>query len=83
MTLALFGDIIGLVGAATILSAYAYQTIGGNAADARYHLLNLLGATMLGISLTIHFNLASMLLEFAWAAIALYGLVSRLRARKL
>ena len=80
MTIALFGDLIGFAGALTILAAYAYQTIFGRAADAFYYAGNLLGATLLGVSLTIHFNLASLLLEVAWAAIALYGLFKVLRS---
>ena len=81
MSRALFGDICGFLGAAAILSAYAYQTIGKRDPNALYHGLNLLGAVLLTVSLTIHYNLASLCLEFAWGAIALYGLARRWRAR--
>jgi hypothetical protein len=79
MSMALFGDIIGFAGALTILAAYAYQTILGRPADSIYYAGNLIGAVLLGVSLTIHFNLASLLLEIAWAAIALFGLVKVMR----
>jgi hypothetical protein len=81
MTVALIGDILGFLGAGTILAAYAYQTLLGREADVTYYVGNLLGASLLAASLTIHFNMASLFLEIAWAAIALYGLVGRLRAR--
>ena len=81
MSVALLGDILGFAGAAMILAAYAYQTVLSRPADALYHAMNLVGASLLGASLTIHFNLASLCLEIAWAAIALFGLVKVVRAR--
>jgi hypothetical protein len=81
MTTALLGDLLGFAGAATILAAYAYQTLLGRPADALYYSGNLLGATLLALSLTIHYNLASLCLEAAWAAIALYGLIKTVRSR--
>lgn len=79
MSWALFGDIIGFLGAGSILAAYAYTTIGKRDADALYHVLNLVGAILLGGSLTINFNLASLCLEVAWGIIAMYGLFGRIR----
>jgi hypothetical protein len=83
MSVALFGDVIGFAGALTLLAAYAYQAVLGRPADVTYYSGNLLGAILLGASLTIHFNLASLLLEIAWAAIALFGLVKVMRGRTL
>ena len=79
MTTALFGDIIGFVGAGLILAAYAYLTFGTRGANLAYYLLNLAGAVTLGISLVIHFNLASLCLEIAWAAIAIAGIARTMR----
>jgi hypothetical protein len=79
MTMALFGDVIGFTGALVLLAAYAYQAVLSRPADATYYLGNLLGAVLLGGSLLIHFNLAALLLEIAWAAIALYGLAKVMR----
>ncbi len=81
MTLALFGDVLGFAGALTILAAYAYTAILSRPADSWYHLMNLVGATLLGGSLLIHYNLASLCLEVAWAAIAIFGLVKVVRAQ--
>ena len=81
MSWSVFGDIMGFLGAGAILSAYAYQTIGGRDPNALYHALNLAGAALLTVSLSIHYNLASLCLEAAWGAIALYGLVGRVRKR--
>ena len=81
MTLATFGNILGIVGALAVLAGYAYQTIGKRPANATYYLLNLFGALLLAGSLTIHVNLASLTLNFIWAVIALYGLVGVWRAR--
>jgi hypothetical protein len=82
MTTALLGNVLGGVGAVTILAAYAYQTLLHRPADALYYTGNLVGASLLAVSLTIHFNLSALLLEIAWAAIALYGLIGKLRARE-
>ena len=81
MSIAILGDVLGFAGALTILAAYAYQTVLSRPADALYYSGNLVGASLLGTSLTIHFNLASLCLEVAWAAIALFGLIKVLRAR--
>ncbi len=79
MSWSTFGDIVGFIGAGAILAAYAYLTTGDRNADTRYHLLNLIGAVLLGVSLTINYNLASLCLEVAWGIIALYGLYGRFR----
>jgi hypothetical protein len=79
MTLTAIGDLLGFLGAGTILAGYSYTTFGKRDPDAVYHLLNLAGAVLLGISLTINYNLASLCLEVAWGGIALYGLTARLR----
>ncbi len=83
MTLSQFGDLMGFAGAGAILAAYGYTTFGKHDADARYHALNLLGAALLGVSLTINYNLASLCLEGAWGMIALYGLIERWRTGRL
>jgi len=67
-------DAIGFAGMACIIAAYAYQT--GSSAPNPYvqHGVNLMGAALLAISLTVHTNMASMVLEAFWAAIAIWGL---------
>ncbi|MDG2002781.1 MAG: permease [Novosphingobium sp.] len=59
---------------ACIIFAYAYIT--GFRAPNPYiqHGVNLAGAALLAVSLTVNTNMASMVLEGFWAAIALWGL---------
>ncbi len=68
----------GFAGALIILTGFARQTLRQSAPDFPYHLANFLGASLLAFSLVINFNLPALLLELAWAGIALYGLI-RLR----
>lgn len=67
-------DILGFAGALTILVGYAYQTLRQASPDLLSGSLNFVGASLLAISLTVHFNLPALLLEVAWALIALAGL---------
>jgi hypothetical protein len=82
ITISQLGDILGFMGAGAILAAYAYTTFGKRDPNLLYHVLNLLGAVLLGVSLTINYNLASLCLEVAWGAIALYGIVARMRSSR-
>lgn len=75
-------DMIGLVGMALIIIAYAYQTAKDDPNPFIQHLTNLGGAILLIISLLVHMNLASFVLEFFWVLIAGYGLVRAMMARK-
>lgn len=66
-------NIAGFIGSITILSGFARQTWTNAPPDLIYHLANLIGASLLAYSLTVHFNLPALLLELAWAGIALVG----------
>ena len=72
---------IGLLGTACISFAYAYAT--GSRAPNPFvqHGVNLLGAAFLTVSLLVNCNLASVVLEVFWAAIALWGLAKAWRNR--
>lgn len=74
-------NLIGLCGTVCIIFAYGYAT--GHSAPNPFvqHGVNLLGAAFLTVSLLVNFNLASLVLEFFWAAIALWGLAKAWRAR--
>lgn len=67
-------DIAGFLGAIIILGGFAWSTLRNAAPDLPYHLANFTGASLLAFSLSINFNLPALLLELAWAAIALFGL---------
>ena len=72
---------IGLIGSAILVAGYAYSNMAARVNFALFNVLNLVGALLLIVSLSVHFNLASMLLEIVWSAIALLGLAKALRSR--
>lgn len=74
-------NIIGLMGSALFIGAFAYSNISASMNFVLFNLLNLAGAFLLIVSLTVHFNLAAMVLEVAWAIIATFGLVKAWRGR--
>jgi hypothetical protein len=74
-------NIVGLIGSAIMVIAFAYSNLTKRMNLVLFNLLNLLGAVMLGASLMVHFNMASLALEIVWAAIALFGLVKALTGR--
>lgn len=72
---------IGFAGMGCIILAYAYITGVERPNPFIQHGVNLLGAFLLAISLTVHTNLASMVLEAFWAAIAIWGLAKAIFGR--
>jgi hypothetical protein len=78
----LASSIIGYVGAGFIILLYFLNQTGAlSSSDLRYPALNLCGAALLLISLTVHVNLPSVVIELFWAAISIYGIGRCLRAR--
>ena len=78
-----FPDVIGLIGVALILIAYAgVQTDRLLAKDWRFSAVNGLGAVLILISLIYSFNLASFVIEIAWLTISAYGLWRAWRRRR-
>lgn len=80
MTLDL-ATIVGLIGSALMIIAYAYSNMAKRIDFLVFNLLNFVGSLLLIWSLTVHMNMASMMLEIVWAAIALFGL-AQVRRRK-
>jgi len=74
-------DIVGLIGSALFIAAFAYANLAKAFDKVWFNLANLIGALLLLASLWVNFNLAAFVLEVAWAGIALVGLVAALRAR--
>lgn len=72
-------NVIGLIGSALMVIAYAYSNMAKILNFTRFNLLNLIGSLLLLYSLTVHFNMASFALEVVWALIALIGLAKALR----
>jgi hypothetical protein len=77
----LLADIIGLIGSAIFLAAFAYANVAKQLNKVAFNLANLVGAILLLISLSVTFNLAAFVLEAAWGAIAAVGLVLAVRAK--
>ncbi|MCB2072255.1 MAG: permease [Novosphingobium sp.] len=74
-------DIVGFAGMACIIFAYGYITGSKHPNPFIQHGVNLLGAGLLAVSLTVNTNMASMVLEGFWAAIAIWGLAKATLAR--
>ncbi len=75
-------SLIGFVGTACIIGAYAYLTYVNEPNPYVLHGTNLTGAALLTISLLVHTNWPSLVLEGFWAAIAIFGLVKAYQSRK-
>lgn len=76
-------DWFGLLGVSLILFAYFLLQIGRVRGDALMHqLLNAAGALLLLISLFYAFNLSAFLMELAWFAVSIFGMVRGHRMRR-
>ncbi|WP_331774157.1 CBU_0592 family membrane protein [Sulfurospirillum sp. 1612] len=74
---------IGFIGMIFIVYAYfLLQTNQVTNSSTRFQLLNLSGATLLIISLIVHFNLGSFLIEVFWIMITLYGIMKNYKKSK-
>jgi len=76
-------DLVGNLGVVCVLSTYFLLQAGRLAADdLRYGALNALGAVLIGISLTVDFNLSSFIIELCWFSISVFGMARVLAARR-
>ncbi|QKF81529.1 hypothetical protein CRV08_12735 [Halarcobacter ebronensis] len=74
---------IGFVGMIFVVFAYfLLQTERAKITSLVYQLLNLFGAILLFISLLVHFNLGSFIIEIFWITITLYGMYKNLKGAK-
>nr|WP_095013173.1 permease [Tsuneonella mangrovi] len=67
---------------ACIIGAYAYLTWNNAPNPFVLHGTNLTGAALLTVSLLVHTNWPSLVLEGFWAAIALWGITKAVRERR-
>ncbi len=68
-------DVIGVSGVIIVVATYMLLQI--DKIDAKgfwYSFLNAIGSVMILYSLTYNWNLASIIIEFFWIAISLFGL---------
>ena len=76
-------DALGVVGVLLILVAYAGAQVGRlEPRRAPALLMNLVGACLILSSLAYDFNLSAVLMEGAWALVALYGLARLVLSRR-
>ena len=75
-------SLIGFVGMACIIGAYFYLTAKDDPNPFVLHGTNLVGAALLTVSLLVHTNWPSLVLEAFWAAIAIWGLWKAVKSRK-
>jgi len=80
--LELLANIIGMFGTTLVVGTYFLLQLDKlDAKSLAYNLWNLVGATLLLISLLVHFNLASFVIELFWIAASIVGLVQYYRKR--
>jgi predicted membrane protein len=75
-------DLIGFAGSFFIVAAFAYSNLTTQMNALWFNVTNFIGAALLTISLTVNFNLPTMVLEIVWMAIALFGMTKALMARR-
>lgn len=75
-------SLIGFVGMGCIIGAYFYLTAKDEPNPFILHGTNLIGAALLTVSLLVHTNWPSLVLEAFWAAIAIWGLWKGLKSRR-
>ncbi len=73
---------VGFAGTACIIGAYAYLTFSDGPNPFILHGVNLAGAALLTVSLVVHTNWPSLVLEGFWASIAIIGLLRAARSRR-
>lgn len=74
-------DLIGFAGSFFIVAAFAYSNLTTQMNALWFNVSNFVGAALLTISLTVNYNLPTMVLEVVWMAIALFGILKALRNR--
>ena len=68
-------NVIGMMGSVTLVIGYGYSNIARPVNFFLFNLLNFIGSALLLVSLIVHFNLAVLLLELLWMALALFGMI--------
>ena len=74
---------IGFFGMAFVVIAYLFLQVNKYTIKSiQYQLLNLVGAILLLISLFVHFNLGSFIIEIFWILITIYGIIVNIKEKK-
>ena len=76
-------DLIGLSGVAVILLTYFLLQMEKMASTSlAYSLLNILGSGLIMVSLSVNWNLSSVVIEVFWTVISLIGVYKYFKKRK-
>ncbi len=82
ISLDLAANIVGMLGTTIVVGTYMALQMGRMSNESlSFNLLNLVGAFLLMLSLLVHFNLASMVIEVFWILASLIGLWRYLKSR--
>jgi len=82
MNIDLAANIIGMIGTSLIVGAYFLMQL--NKIDPKgiaFNVINLMGAVFLTLSLLVHFNLASIVIEIFWIVASLVGIFNYWRSK--
>lgn len=74
-------DLIGFAGSFFIVAAFAYSNLTTQMNALWFNVSNFVGAALLTVSLTVNYNLPTMVLEIVWMAIAIFGIIKALQSR--
>jgi hypothetical protein len=78
-----FHDAAGIVGSMLIVTTYLLLQLRRiNIDEARYSILNALGAGLIIFSLSMDFNLSAFIIEAFWLAISLIGIIQNFKAAR-
>lgn len=84
MSIELLANVIGMIGTLLVVGAYFLMQLNKlDPKGLRFNLINLLGALFLLLSLLVHFNLPSFIIELFWIAASLIGVLNYWRDKKL
>lgn len=75
LSVSLAANIVGMIGTSIVVGTYVALQLGRMRAESlAFNVLNLVGAICLLLSLLVHFNLASFVIEIFWISASLIGL---------
>lgn len=82
MSISILANIVGMIGTFFIVAAYLLMQLDKlDPKGMNFNLINLVGAILLLISLMVHFNLASVVIEVFWIIASIIGIYNVWRSK--